>query len=472
MSQNSRAFAKAMTKAGESIAKVLKRCGALLADFGLAKTLGFALVLLIAWSILIETFRPVVRIEPFEMPHDYTDRGLTGDAFSNQIMDAIQAIKREAATLATAQQYSQSENDSQLADVEVPDTKISLRAIAQVLQGLLGLQPMRISGEVVEVPSSDNVDESSRKGISKLLCVTVRLVSGNNRAPKQFYIPTRDPHALVAATADEIVSLVDPYIAACRLHKEHFSQEALSLLNNCVGDQVKWGWILRGNILKEEHEYSRAQAAYENSLFSVSPDCRGRLLKRYKRVCALGYMDLGSLRAVQHDLDGAINYYNVAIGTDKSFAWAYSNLGIALSEEHKDALAIAKCKKAIDLDPKAARFHHDLGRVLHMQGNEDGAIQEYRTAIGIDPQFPLPYSFLGVALSEKGDSDKGIVECKKAIELDPKEPVYHYNLGKVFITKKDNDDAIVEYKKAIELDPKNESAKQTLATLHRGRLKK
>jgi tetratricopeptide (TPR) repeat protein len=383
------------------------------------KALGIVFTLVVLVLILIETFRPVIRIDAFAMPHDYEARGFTAQAFSNQLMDAIETIKAETDTFAKKETFSLADSNN-LPDFELPETKLSLRAIAQSLQAFLHLQPPHVSGEIIVLPPPESQPKGDRLIASaKTLLVTIRLTDNGERASSQFHLAAPDSQAVVSAAAEEVVRMIDPYIAAVRMYDKGRPKEAFRLLDQCRGDSVKWSWILRGNIFQDEGNYSRAESAYKTALFSIQPDCGKFWLKRYYRpICGLAYLNWGTVFDAKGDYDGAIAKYQEAVELDPEHAYAYNNWGNALYHKGDYDGAIAKYQKVVELDPKYAEAYNNWGNALYDKGDYVGAIAKYRKAVEVDPKYASAYHNWGIALYREGDYEGAIAKVKEALALD------------------------------------------------------
>jgi hypothetical protein len=100
--------------------------------FNFFKVLGVAII----GIVLIESLRPVVRIDPFIMPEEFEKEGFTAQTFGNQLGDEIEKIKRSTTAHPKLEEFS-STSIAELPDVEVPQTGLSLRTLIGSLQDLL-----------------------------------------------------------------------------------------------------------------------------------------------------------------------------------------------------------------------------------------------------------------------------------------------------------------------------------------------
>jgi tetratricopeptide (TPR) repeat protein len=430
------------------------------------KALGIVLTFVIVLPILVETFRPVVRIDAFALPHDYEERGFTAQAFGNELMDAIEQIKTETKTSAKKETFSLAASN-ELPDFELPDTKLSLRAIAQSLQEFLHLQPPHVSGEIMALPDSEPKDDRHIAPSKNTLLVTVRVTDNDERTSSHLYLTTTDPQTVVSDVAEEVVRIIDPYISAARMYGKRQPEEALKLLDQCRGDlMMKWCWSLRGLIFTDERNYSRAESAFKTSLFSIQPDCRKFWLRGdYARICEIAYNNWGLSLYRKGDDDGVIAKCQKAAELDPKYADAYVNWGNALYDKGDHDGAFVKYQKALELDPKNVEAYNDWGLVLYRNGDYDGAVAKYQKALELDPKYANAYINWGLTLYHKGDDDGAVAKYQKAIEFDPKYANAYNDWGLALDHKGDHDDAVAKYQKAIEFDPKYANAYMNWGTV-------
>jgi hypothetical protein len=147
---------------------------------GLARTLSWKgalwglLLLVVLVVTLREAFRSTTLVDPFIVPKSLTEQGYAPQAVANQVVDKIHRICLAVHTRAAKGQVGLS-TEGALPDIEVPETKISLRTMIQFLQELHNQEPLHVTGEIVSLaPGGD-------------LQVTFRIISGRERvAVRQF----------------------------------------------------------------------------------------------------------------------------------------------------------------------------------------------------------------------------------------------------------------------------------------------
>src|SRR5713101_6810424 len=100
-----------------------------------------SLVLFLAGVVLPELFRLVVLIDPVSVPKAFEEQGFTGQVVAAEIADKTASIEEAVNTAAAPKGQLRLASDSSAPDIEVPETKLSVRSITQLLQVFLHRQP-------------------------------------------------------------------------------------------------------------------------------------------------------------------------------------------------------------------------------------------------------------------------------------------------------------------------------------------
>ena len=89
-------------------------------------------------------------IEPFEVPPQLTQRGLTGKVVASRVLDQLAALQRGTESMRGAGTYANDWQDD--IKLDIPQTGMSIGEAWRTLKGWLGTQT-RIGGEVTLVPA-------------------------------------------------------------------------------------------------------------------------------------------------------------------------------------------------------------------------------------------------------------------------------------------------------------------------------
>ena len=139
--------------------------------------------------------------------------------------------------------------------------------------------------------------------------------------------------------------------------------------------------------------------------------------------------NLGRVRYVQKDYQGAIKSLREAVRMRPKFAEARFFLGTSLESAGDSAAALSEYQELIKLDPESAYGQVGAGAVLLKQGKKDEAISALRRAIAIDPKNFEAHWSLGRALMLSELYIEAVNVLQVAVKLDPQRADAHYQLG-------------------------------------------
>jgi tetratricopeptide (TPR) repeat protein len=164
---------------------------------------------------------------------------------------------------------------------------------------------------------------------------------------------------------------------------------------------------------------------------------------------AQGFVNRGSARGFNGDVNGAIADFGHAVELDPKLASAIYDRGIARLQKDDFDGAIADLNRAIELNPTTADYYNDRGLAKLRKGDNDGAIADFTRAIELDPKNALAYRNRAVAKNVKKDGDGALADYNRAIELDPKNANAYINRGNIKKSKGNFDGAIADFTSAI-----------------------
>lgn len=117
----------------------------------------------------------------------------------------------------------------------------------------------------------------------------------------------------------------------------------------------------------------------------------------------------------------AMEYFNRAIGIDRSFSEAWNNLGFAYERtgRYADAAGAYKAALANPTYKNAQKAFTNLGRAYYRMKRYPEAINAYKDAIKRFTDFHPPYYGLALSYNASGRYDEAATAMKRAVELDP-----------------------------------------------------
>jgi tetratricopeptide (TPR) repeat protein len=118
-----------------------------------------------------------------------------------------------------------------------------------------------------------------------------------------------------------------------------------------------------------------------------------------------------------HDYQGAIVEYTLAIEFYPSIALAFSCRGDAYYKLHESAKALLDYDRAIEIDPDFAIAYYRRGNLHHSAQAYALAIADYSKAIELKADFALAYSGRGCAYRELYGEQEATIDWKYAAKL-------------------------------------------------------
>ena len=155
--------------------------------------------------------------------------------------------------------------------------------------------------------------------------------------------------------------------------------------------------------------------------------------------------------------DYALTFYENAIQSDPTYAWAYRGKGLVLkSAESTVDEALRNFDRAIRLDPSnAALFCVEKGNILFDRKQFKLAAECYTKATDLDPRSQVAWSNLGLAQEALGDYSRGLAAAEAGLALNPSSVVALVHKGFCLDRLKRLEESTACYQKALELDPKD-----------------
>lgn len=125
-------------------------------------------------------------------------------------------------------------------------------------------------------------------------------------------------------------------------------------------------------------------------------------------------LDLGIVREMLDDKQGAESAYRKAIEVDGTLAEALNNLGVLVRERGALDEAVALLVRATRANPHSASAHANLALAFEDAGDGEGAKREYASALEIEPNDAMVRANYGLLLVQLGDSPGAIEHLSRA----------------------------------------------------------
>ena len=397
-------------------------------------------------------------LKPIAVSSSLASRGWTSEVVTQQLFTEIKAIMMPHSPAESGDQNSREkimgdnltppEIDSR-PDITLPNTNMSIRAIARYLLHAFGRKTKMVSGELLR-SNDDWVDEFS---------LHLRLDGRAVGALPGLSQKTASISKLLDEGARKIVWAIYPYDLVRYYYSIEKDMEMVQRLlpflltaSVATANEVR-AVNLEGIVLYEQRKFDEAIKKFEEAI---------ALDDRFVRA----YINLGTTFARMGyksssdggvELDG-IDYYSEAIRNfrkavelNPQYSKAYHGWAVVLAEQRNYRLAYRMFRMAALYNPKSALTYHNWGNALAEGGNYDDAISKFQRAIMVDPGFVLAYYGLGNALYAREDRDSAIVQYRKAIEINSEFGWAYYQLGEILVEKDQCYDAFQFYWKAFSI---------------------
>jgi Tfp pilus assembly protein PilF len=223
-------------------------------EIGLA-VVGLGIAAFIAAAIWNAAHAEGLVIEPFSVPPDLANQGITGQVVASQMLDQLTIMQNSTQSARPARSYINSWGDD--LKVEIPETGVSVGEAYRFLRRWLGHET-HVSGEVIRTPTGIAV--TARTGGSS--GATVRGAES-------------DLDALIVRSAEQIYRITQPdryarYLFFPRpgLTTPRFD-EARAILDQMARDaapaEKRWAWTGLGVLARYQLDYRAASIAYRKA---------------------------------------------------------------------------------------------------------------------------------------------------------------------------------------------------------------
>ena len=182
--------------------------------------MGLAIAIGLAWMVWGAAHSEGLVIEPFSVPPDLAQRGLTGQVVAAKLLDHLSEMQTQTSSQRSAKSYANDWSSSGI-KVDIPETGVSLKELENFLREKLG-HDTHISGEVISTASG--IEITARAGDEHAASVT-----GNDA----------ELDGLILKLSESIYKDTQPYRFAIYLVDHGRSPEAIPLLQDLVRTGAK-----------------------------------------------------------------------------------------------------------------------------------------------------------------------------------------------------------------------------------------
>jgi hypothetical protein len=230
--------------------------------------LGIALFVLPAGLYLFnEVTRETLVIDPFSVPKRFEEMGLSPEVVASRVGDALRQIETTTETTMRKDNLSSLHDEGSTPDVEIPGTKLGLKAVVDLARAVFQVYPKHVGGDIVIAPPTNAASGSP------LAKVDVYITQGRNRsAAMRLVLPGDNIDSLSQSVAEAILDKVNPYVLAVFRFDHGESEIAVELSKRIIRDpssdrsHVVAAFVLWGNVFAAQKNYDAAIANFEKAI--------------------------------------------------------------------------------------------------------------------------------------------------------------------------------------------------------------
>ena len=169
---------------------------------------------------------------------------------------------------------------------------------------------------------------------------------------------------------------------------------------------------------------------------------------------AVGHYNMGVVRMMAEDREGAIASFRRATELGPSFYMPYYNLGVLYEEEGNLTGAVAAFQKSRELAPSLSGTAFRLGKVYLKSGAYGNAVKTFRWFVSKHEENGMGWYYLGEALAGHGDVRAAEEAFRRAIRLDSGECRFYTGLARALEMGGRADSALAQYRAALDCGEK------------------
>lgn len=397
------------------------------------------------WLLVKEWRRDALVIEPFDMPNDLQDLGLSGVVLSQLLSDHVLELQRSARLDDDPADIVFVELPKMQIDLQLPGMSWSVRGVIRYLKQATGQAERRLLGEVVRKRST--------------YAIRLRLTSGRARDVPQTFHGGADLEAALKSAARVAVALMNPFEAA----SIHYSLESYvsGYVNTIESLQQHLAlapaaahqdaYVLWASVHRALGQFDAMQEKLRLAEMAGARlwrgELRGRLSARYHNF-------VGSLRREALEAEPAERAFKAALRLSrKKPLGAMTNLGLLYFDLWRLDEARHWFSKVVRNRPNSSRGYRGLGLVAMRDYRLDEALRFFARAIDVAPLARWPRINQLEALRRKGDYPAALAAVEAFKQTDAGFAPFLRGWGDLLIDMGDLPAALSKYRQAIVASP-------------------
>lgn len=207
------------------------------------------------------------------------------------------------------------------------------------------------------------------------------------------------------------------YKEASLAHRQGRLAEAEKAYLKILKENPDSGTVLNalGTVLLDQSQPEKGRECFEKA---------SRLTPPHLSAC----YNLGRLKQMDQDYEGAIAIYRDIVKLQPKFGLAWNNLGAAYREIGEPDEAISCFRKAVAFAPDLAEAWNNLGVAQDEFHLIENAITSYQKAIEIQPDYASAHFNIGVSLQKMERIEKAADHYNRVLEIHPDDEAARFML--------------------------------------------
>lgn len=377
------------------------------------------LVAFIFLSVLLyrQWRRDPLIIEPFDVPSDLSDLGLTGTVLSQQFFDAILDLQRSARPDDGQADISFIELPRLQVDLQLPGMSWSVRSAIRYFKHALGRNERRIVGEVFKQGKAYSIRVRSSEGRS--VDVPVQFHNASNLS------------AALKATAEAALPLTNPLEAASIFitmeTKSTGYKKTLAAIKAHIATsparQHQDAYVIWASVLRNMGDL----AGMDEKLAAARGTTLSRSGRESKKLSIRHLNFLGGQKREARDFLEAERLFLDALRQNRKNIAAQNNLGLLYWDMRRLDKARKCFLKLVAMYPKSSRGYRGLGLIASRQGDFLTAIRHLNRAVDLAPLARWPRINLIESLRQSEDLESANTLAQELHASDPEfAPQYRF----------------------------------------------
>ncbi len=170
------------------------------------------------------------------------------------------------------------------------------------------------------------------------------------------------------------------------------------------------------------------------------------------RALAVSYFNCGVAREEQGDMKKALQFYDLAIETDKYCLSALINRGQLRTQQFDEINGLKDCEEAVKIAPNDPRALAARGYAHANLGDRKNAFKDFSAVIKIKPSDPWAYHRRSLERDDRTDKDGILADLNMAVKLGTTQSSVFSDRANCLLERGKQRQAMQDFDQAIKLD--------------------